>query len=50
MTILYYNGTTLFTFFAVIGAGNGNSYFYISGTKWNADRLGWMFEDCFSTY
>ena len=25
MTILYYNGTTLFTFFAVNGAGNGNA-------------------------
>ena len=40
-TILYYNGTTLFTFFAVNRAGNGNfSYFYICGIKDNTDRLG----------
>ena len=39
MTILYYNGTTLFTFFAVNGAGNGNAT-TLYGTKENTDRLG----------
>ena len=39
-TILNYKCTTLFTFFAVNGAGNGNSYSYICGAKWKADRLG----------
>ena len=44
MTILDYNGTTLFTFFAVNGAGNGDATTFIFiGPK--GTESGWIFED-----
>ena len=43
-TILYYNGTTLFTFFAVNGAGNGNAttFTYVAPTK---TQTGYSYND-----